>query len=535
MELPLYVLQEELQKNFTLSGQFSRPGHMCHTLRLYGAGTALKEHVLYAVLEGQLDLFQAEAQKQEAGTYYPYVVFSDCLRADVPVQEVVCVSGRNGWQDGFNFLMEFMENLERWDGMLKQLSDRKADYHEYFRISFPIIGNPLILYDHNFIIIADSRGLHPMPDDTDWKNLTAAGYWIPEVRTTAIRDMGDYHFPPNQATYYDSNSFFHNFVIMNLRNGDNPSTFLGTICVHEIFQPITPGGLFLINYMGLSLIERMDQEVAAARKTKDAIDRFLISALQGEHFSSAYIRQRLQMIGWEEDCEYRVIMFSEKHDFMSGTYFPKRMQHIFQNCRSVVIDNYLISVVCLKAGLKLQDFTEFVTIMRDSILKCGISSSIYTFSEIGFGYQQAMMALRIGNSIKPTIWMYRFEDYAVQLFLLEAMNQHSYKMICHPAVLKLDEEDRLTGNCYINTLEAYLTSEKNVGKIAEKLFIHRNTLMYRLDKIVTLTGLDYDNLAEMEYVLLSIYVLRLVRKGHSGMPSFLPATRQWESFEERKD
>ena len=108
-------------------------------------------------------------------------------------------------------------------------------------------------------------------------------------------------------------------------------------------------------------------------------------------------------------------------------------------------------------------------------------------------------------------------------------------MICHPAVLKLDEEDRQTGNCYINTLEAYLTSEKNVGKIAEKLFIHRNTLMYRLDKIVTLTGLDYDNLAEMEYVLLSIYVLRLVQKGHSGMPSFLPATRQWESFEEKKD
>ena len=59
--------------------------------------------------------------------------------------------------------------------------------------------------------------------------------------------------------------------------------------------------------------------------------------------------------------------------------------------------------------------------------------------------------------------------------------------------------------------------------------------MYRLDKIVTLTGLDYDNLAEMEYVLLSIYVLRLVQKGHSGMPSFLPATRQWESFEEKKD
>ncbi len=84
MELPLYVLQEELQKNFTLSGQFSRPGHMCHTLRLYGAGTALKEHVLYAVLEGQLDLFQAEAQSRRLEPIILMWYFSDCLRRVCP-------------------------------------------------------------------------------------------------------------------------------------------------------------------------------------------------------------------------------------------------------------------------------------------------------------------------------------------------------------------------------------------------------------------------------------------------------------------
>ncbi len=279
MEIPLYVFQEELQKSFRLTGQFSRPDYLCHTLRLYGPGTVLKAHVLYVVPEDQLERFQDAPGRREPDFYSPCVVFSDLPQPDSSGQGIWCVSDRYGWQEGFNFLLEFTERLERWDTKLKQLSDRKADYREYFRISFPLIGNPLILYDHNYIIIADSRGLHPMPDDTDWQNLTAAGYWIPEVRTTAIRDMGDYHFPPNEATYYDSNSFFHNFVIMNLRDGRNFSTFLGTVCVHEIFRPVTPESLFLINYMGLSLIERMGREAAAARQTKDAVDRFLISAL----------------------------------------------------------------------------------------------------------------------------------------------------------------------------------------------------------------------------------------------------------------
>lgn len=530
MELPLYVFQEELEKRFTLTGHFSEPDHTCGRLRLYGEDTELTEQALYIVPEELSGLFQERMKFSER--YCPCVVFSASVEAECPEGGILCGSDRYSWQEGFNFLMEFVECLNRWDSQLKQLSDQKADYRQHFELCYPLIGNPMILYDHNYTIIADSQGLHPMPDDTDWKNLVDAGYWTPEVRTTALKDMGDYRFPPNRATYYDSNRFFHNFVIMNLRAA---SGFLGTICVYEIFRPITPESIFMINHMGLSLIERMEKEVMAARKTKDTIDRFLISALLGEHFNSAYISHRLRMIGWEENSEYRVIMFSEKRDFMREIYFPKRMQHIFQNCHSVIIDDYQITVVCLRSGLKLRDFTEFVTIMRDSILKCGISSSIYNFSEISFGYQQAMMALQIGNCVHPTIWMYRFEDYAVPFLLLETMNRYSYKMICHPAVLKLDEEDKLTGSCYINTLEAYLTSEKNIGKIAEKLFIHRNTLMYRLEKITIMTGLEYDNLAEMEHVLLSIHILRLMQKGNNGMPVSLPFGRQWENFEERKD
>ena len=65
MEIPLYVFQEELQKSFRLTGQFSRPDYLCHTLRLYGPGTVLKAHVLYVVPEDQLERFQDAPGRRE--------------------------------------------------------------------------------------------------------------------------------------------------------------------------------------------------------------------------------------------------------------------------------------------------------------------------------------------------------------------------------------------------------------------------------------------------------------------------------------
>jgi DNA-binding PucR family transcriptional regulator len=42
----------------------------------------------------------------------------------------------------------------------------------------------------------------------------------------------------------------------------------------------------------------------------------------------------------------------------------------------------------------------------------------------------------------------------------------------------------------IKTLEQVLTDNLNISQAARSLYLHRNTLLYRLDKIKTLTGLD---------------------------------------------
>ena len=58
------------------------------------------------------------------------------------------------------------------------------------------------------------------------------------------------------------------------------------------------------------------------------------------------------------------------------------------------------------------------------------------------------------------------------------------------------------------TLETYLTLERNVVQTARALFIHRSTLFYRLDRIHQITGLDLDNPRIRLYLLMSYQMLK---------------------------
>jgi purine catabolism regulator len=44
----------------------------------------------------------------------------------------------------------------------------------------------------------------------------------------------------------------------------------------------------------------------------------------------------------------------------------------------------------------------------------------------------------------------------------------------------------------VQTIDAYFSHHGNISQTAEALFIHRNTLLYRLERIQELTGHDLD-------------------------------------------
>lgn len=57
-------------------------------------------------------------------------------------------------------------------------------------------------------------------------------------------------------------------------------------------------------------------------------------------------------------------------------------------------------------------------------------------------------------------------------------------------VLPLANYDRERGSGLVRTLTVYFETGTNASKTSERLYLHRNSLLYRLERIQELTGLD---------------------------------------------
>lgn len=64
----------------------------------------------------------------------------------------------------------------------------------------------------------------------------------------------------------------------------------------------------------------------------------------------------------------------------------------------------------------------------------------------------------------------------------------------------------------IDTLECYLNHKYSIRKTSELMGVHSRTVSYRLQKIVDLTGMDFDNITEMLAVRNGIIILKILEK-----------------------
>ena len=65
---------------------------------------------------------------------------------------------------------------------------------------------------------------------------------------------------------------------------------------------------------------------------------------------------------------------------------------------------------------------------------------------------------------------------------------------------------------YIKTLEVYFEHNGNQSQAAEALFIHWNTLIYRMERISEITGLDLDHTETRLAVQLALRIHRMLER-----------------------
>ena len=117
----------------------------------------------------------------------------------------------------------------------------------------------------------------------------------------------------------------------------------------------------------------------------------------------------------------------------------------------------------------------------------GIGTVAMHLHELAKSYKEAQIAIEVGKVFDTEKYVINYENlgigrliYQLPTTLCEMFLQEVFKK--NP-IDALDQET-------LFTLHNFFENNLNVSETARKLFVHRNTLVYRLEKIKKITGLD---------------------------------------------
>ena len=217
---------------------------------------------------------------------------------------------------------------------------------------------------------------------------------------------------------------------------------------------------------------------------------------------------------------YRVA-FLIKTENIKEVYTYDVIQGLFPNkAKDFIItldDENTVLIKDLKNGEDYKEIEKTARIILDTLgtelmVKAfvGIGTIVDNLKDIGRSFKEAQIALLVGgifendkhvinyNNLGIGRLIYQLPTTLCRLFLKEVFKEGSFE--------SLDTETVLT-------IQKFFENNLNVSETSRQLYVHRNTLVYRLDKIEKITGLDLRKFDDAIIFKVAMLVKKYLDKG----------------------
>ncbi|MGN1122514.1 MAG: PucR family transcriptional regulator, partial [Eubacteriales bacterium] len=212
------------------------------------------------------------------------------------------------------------------------------------------------------------------------------------------------------------------------------------------------------------------------------------------------------------------IRFSDKgevipYDILQNMFPDKNKDYVIS-----IGENDIVLIREVKRNVEGRELEKVAHSIADTIsaefflhVTIGIGTVAETLKDLSASFRESQVAIEVGKVFDTKRNIINYENlgigrliYQLPTTLCEMFLQEVFKKG------SLESLDRET----LMTIQAFFENNLNVSETSRKLFVHRNTLVYRLEKIRKLTGLD---LREFEHAI-TFKVALMVKKYLTSKP-----------------
>ena len=400
-----------------------------------------------------------------------------------------------------NAVQQVFQRYDLWNRELRAVLNEGSNVQAMIDIGTAVIGNPLILQDSSFSVIAVSAGYDDNPSLEPVLDSRRVPYLMMANRSSYDREDGGTSVWPLQIT--GKNALYQNIY----QQGRFQYRLL-TLDVNGEFYPSTASLLeYISGYIQLAIGFVVVESVEG-----QALPALMKGILSGEYQDPGFIEQRLGELNWLSGHNYVCAkIHAELPDYRNRTmrFMSDRLGVVFPEACIFEYENSIAAFF----NLSLSEYdmanveSSMKSFLQDNNMAAGLSNAFSGFGYLRQYYTQAGEALKLGPRLKPYQFLHRFADVKEQFILESCTEALPARMICEPGLLKLRDYDEKHGQDLYRTLYVYLKNSRKSVAAAKELFIHRSTFLYRLERIKEIMGPGVDSEGEQWYLLLSYKLL----------------------------
>lgn len=298
--------------------------------------------------------------------------------------------------------------------------------------------------------------------------------------------------------------------------------FIAYICLTEINRHITIYDEELFALLAEVIAKEIPISAPRLFGSDDYIESVMLDLIKGDIRRHDQLIERMPTTGWLLNSNFHIVFivnqkeFDKKnpHDNYSSLVLVKRKLYERNQMISVVyFDENLVILTGAKNTDQLSNIIEKLeALFIDNDLYGGASSVFPNLLDLGNCYEQAKTARRLGIRLKDNACLCRFEEMYFY-DMLDTLSHHTdISKYCVSGLSDLLEFDRQNDSQLNKTLYTFLMCGKNIREAARRLYVHRNTVSYRLEKISDLTGMDLFFGEDSYKLFLSYKILAITEK-----------------------
>lgn len=219
--------------------------------------------------------------------------------------------------------------------------------------------------------------------------------------------------------------------------------------------------------------------------------QYILSLIEGQAPSPSVNAQWLGVAP-----PYVLLVFPQSPEGVVALSFSRMaeaLEHTFGYGIKTVTEEEQLTIL-FHAPERYVDFLKRVDgILRQYQHPAGVSQPFQDMMDLRNSFEQAQKQLQAAMDFLGFCRCATEEEFAVFQMFHSLADQDRREQILHPDAKLLAEMDKKHGTHYLETIFSWLYYEKNAALAAKHIYVHRNTLDNRLNKVADLVQTHWEN------------------------------------------